>query len=538
MEANSDRCTRELPKCAACKPWPGPCNYARQFPDPVAAPVAAPSSATLEPANIFVSSSLPDRLDRIEATLQTLTAAVTKLLAVTEAKSSQEPKPESNPAAKQPDETDRSTRSKTTCTITPPAISSLDEANAHLGNIIPSHDDHDDHNDHSLALQNLTDLSNTLTSFRLDMSLDLGPHDNRQYIIPSLETGNLIISKFTPLTLFASPFFTPPSLRLLSTIIFSPGTVAPGWIIYANYFLLSSPITATLFPSSVPHWRHNVRLALQNASLYLHPSKVNIAAFTMLSFHGEDFAASPNVSWMLCSHLCRMAQALRLWEGGGAEEGEGEEEKQRGLALFWAIYNMEKCCALTFGRSQVGLWEGVDVERVEMPRGEWFGGFRPHLTDQRRAKGVEGVDAEFGGYIFLRNVELAKLSGRVLEYLGKGEGTEEEREVLKGRLAEWFRETDETFRRRVERERQGGVPGAGVDVKREKVMRLYEFTVKFRYLHVLIILTKDSPGDRGLRVESARQAIGILPMTISGWDPVYNGVIWCVFVFQQGRDSS
>lgn len=62
------------------------------------------------------------------------------------------------------------------------------------------------------------------------------------------------------------------------------------------------------------------------------------------------------------------------------------------------------------------------------------------------------MDVEFGGYIFLRNVELVKLSGRVLEYLGKGEGIEEEREVLKGRLVEWFREMDEMFWRWVERE--------------------------------------------------------------------------------------
>ncbi|KAK0673610.1 hypothetical protein QBC41DRAFT_392829 [Cercophora samala] len=251
------KCSRELPKCAACKPWPGPCNYARQFPDSM----AASSSATLEPASTFVSSSLPDRLDRIEATLQTLTAAVTKLLAVAEAKNPPEPnpKPELTQTAK-PDETDRSSPSKTTATIIPPAISSLDEAKAHLGNIPPSHD----HNDHNLALQNLNDLTHTLTSFRLDMSLDLTPHD----------------------------------------------------------------------------------------------------------------------------------------EGGKDGKGEG------------------------------------------------------------------GTEGEVGGV------------------------------------------------------------GEGDEVKREKVMRLYEFTVRFRYLHILIILTKDSPRDEGLRVESARQAIGILPMTISGWDPVYNGVIW------------
>ncbi|KAK4178513.1 hypothetical protein QBC36DRAFT_385912 [Triangularia setosa] len=506
------KCSRELPKCAACKPWPGPCSYARQFPDSA----AASSSAMLEPANIFGSSSLPDRLDRIEATLQTLTAAVTKLLAASEAKSEQpQPKPESNPTPKPPDEPDKPSPPKPTATIAPPAISSLDEANAHLGSLLPSHD----HADHSLALQNLTDLTNTLTSFRLDMSLDLGPHDSREYITPGPETGSLIISKFTPLTLFASPFFTPPSPSLLSSILFSPSSVPPGWVIYTNYFLLSSPITASLFPSCVPHWRHNVRLALQNASLYLHPSKVNIAAFTMLSFHGEDFAASPNTSWMLCSHLCRQAQALKLWEGNGGDGG--EEERQRDLTLFWAIYNMEKCCALTFGRTQAGpLLEGVDIEKVEMPRREWFRSFKPHLHDVESDE-VRGVDTEFGGYVFLRNVELAKLTERVLGYLGKGEREEKEREGLKKQLGDWFKETDETFSRGIDKEK-----GAYNSVRKEKVMRLFGFTVKFRYLHIVIILTRDSPGDEGLRVESARRAIEILPMTVGGWDPVYNGVIW------------
>ncbi|KAK0721424.1 hypothetical protein B0T21DRAFT_453767 [Apiosordaria backusii] len=200
-------CSRELPKCAACKPWPAPCNYARQFPDSA----AASSSTTLEPAgNNNVDSSLPARLGRIEATLQTLTAAVTRLLAVSEAEN-----PELEPKLAKPDEADKtdemSPSKPTPAIITPPAISSLDEANAHLGSILTNNQPSPD-NDHDLALQNLNDLTSALTSFRLDVSLDLTPSDSREYIIPDLQTGHLIIvSKFTPLTLFASTFFTPPS---------------------------------------------------------------------------------------------------------------------------------------------------------------------------------------------------------------------------------------------------------------------------------------------------------------------------------------
>src|SRR3569833_98017 len=37
------RRSKELPKCAACKPWPGPCVYSRQF----GAAAAKPEQATL-----------------------------------------------------------------------------------------------------------------------------------------------------------------------------------------------------------------------------------------------------------------------------------------------------------------------------------------------------------------------------------------------------------------------------------------------------------------------------------------------------------
>ncbi|KAK4203554.1 hypothetical protein QBC40DRAFT_193919 [Triangularia verruculosa] len=516
------KCTRELPKCAACKPWPGPCNYSRQFPDAVA---ASSSPTTLQPASNNADSSLSARLDRIETMLQTLTVAVTKLIAASESNNITESKPGSSPSAavaKPVIGTDKPCPPKPATTVIPPAISSLDEANTHLGSMLTTQSPPD--HDQALALQNLSDLTDALTSFRLDMSLDLGPHDTRQYIIPDQQTGDEIIAKFTPLTLFASTFFHPPSPTLLTSILFSPSTSLPGWIIYVNYFLLSSPITASLFPHCIPHWRHNVRLALQNASLYLHPSRINIAAFTLLSFHGEDFAASPNTSWMLCSHLCRQAQALRLWEPAtnnhDDDDEEREEERQRDLTLFWAIYNMEKCCALAFGRTQAGL-EGVDVDTIEMPRWEWFKRFKPHLHERGFDEAKE-VDTEFGGYIFLRNIELAKLTEKVLEFVGRaGDRNEEEREELKRRLGEWYRETDEMYERVIEKER-----GVFRSVRQERVMRLFGFTVKFRYLHVLIILTKGEVGGGEVRVESAREAIGILPMTVEGWDPVYNGVIW------------
>ncbi len=49
---------------------------------------------------------------------------------------------------------------------------------------------------------------------------------------------------------------------------------------------------------------------------------------------------------------------------------------------------------------------------------------------------------------------------------------------------------------------------------------------KFQYLHVLILLTKDSAAHADLRVRSAREMLSLLRGMVSNWVQVYNGMVW------------
>lgn len=51
-------------------------------------------------------------------------------------------------------------------------------------------------------------------------------------------------------------------------------------------------------------------------------------------------------------------------------------------------------------------------------------------------------------------------------------------------------------------------------------------SMKFQYLHVLILLLKGEEFSSSLRLSSAREALSLLTSMVSNWNSVYNGVIW------------
>ncbi len=65
----------------------------------------------------------------------------------------------------------------------------------------------------------------------------------------------------------------------------------------------------------------------------------------------------------------------------------------------------------------------------------------------------------------------------------------------------------------------------GLEPSQIQEMTLAIASMKFRYLHILLILTKDAPAYGDLRLTSARQALEILPQMASRTNSVY-GVIW------------
>ncbi|KAI3575586.1 hypothetical protein IWW34DRAFT_882234 [Fusarium oxysporum f. sp. albedinis] len=72
------RCSKEFPKCSACKPWPGPCNYSRDKP---AVKVRVDEQTTRPSLGLTDQRSiegLHDRLRKVEEAVQALTNAVTQ----------------------------------------------------------------------------------------------------------------------------------------------------------------------------------------------------------------------------------------------------------------------------------------------------------------------------------------------------------------------------------------------------------------------------------------------------------------------------
>ncbi|KAM6476984.1 hypothetical protein HDV62DRAFT_383773 [Trichoderma sp. SZMC 28011] len=72
------RCSREFPKCAACRPWPGECVYHRLGPvskstETVTTAEPAKKEATILPQN---SSNVDQRLSRVEKALDTLSDVI------------------------------------------------------------------------------------------------------------------------------------------------------------------------------------------------------------------------------------------------------------------------------------------------------------------------------------------------------------------------------------------------------------------------------------------------------------------------------
>ncbi|GAB1317595.1 hypothetical protein MFIFM68171_07805 [Madurella fahalii] len=462
------KCSRELPKCAACKAWPGPCHYSRQPPKPDVPRLEPSSSTRAIRAQYPDPNSIPARLDRIEATLETLTSAINSLLAAPTSRVGQEPVPvqtrsTSNDSGTELQSSSAQPGAGSSSPITdcvPSHLSSLDEATAHLSSSILS--GATSQAEYGLAVTNLKDLVDALTSFRLDSSLDLPTEPgSRRYIIPDAEVGYAMMTRFMSLSGLYSTFFEIPSDEVLEQVIFRPSDAPAGWVVFVNYCLLASPNTK------------------------------------------PDAGLANMLRW----------NALALHKPGLELD---EESRQRQLTLFWVIFKSEKFCTLAFGRPPllpVSLYRDV-----ELPSFDYLTRVTPHLDGTHR-DATDVPRSTFGAYIFLRNVELARLTGEILDYLAmdKPRG---ELATLMAMLDAWYNETREMFCSKVACEEEV------LDAQKATMRRLFEFTVRFRYLHTRLILTKDCLTHRATRVDWARQAIEILHNTVSTWDPIYNGIIW------------
>ncbi|TXC09392.1 hypothetical protein FocTR4_00004617 [Fusarium oxysporum f. sp. cubense] len=102
----------------------------------------------------------------------------------------------------------------------------------------------------------------------------------------------------------------------------------------------------------------------------------------------------------------------------------------------------------------------------------------------------------------------------------------EPEEGLRERLGEWYTRTNKQI---LEDTLQNERAFSGPNELREMVLGIS--TIKFEYLHVLMVLLKSHPPSASLRLEAAREAISLLPSMVSNWTSVYNSMIWHLLYF-------
>ena len=235
-----------------------------------------------------------------------------------------------------------------------------------------------------------------------------------------------------------SAFFEVPSDETLRQVVFEPSAAPKAWVIFVNYILSAAPATNATEIGLANMWRLNSRLALESASVFLESSKINIQAFMLLAFHGEDFAF-PNISWMLTSHACRQAEALGIHIPLATADFNAQQQQ---LCLFWALFITEKWCSLAFGR-QVFMPTSL-YSHVPLPNFAYLTTFKPHLHDLSSEHWKE-LSSTFGAHVFFQNIELSKLAGTVLECLAYGQSPAA-RDELKSRLDHWYETTNQVNR--------------------------------------------------------------------------------------------
>ncbi|KAF5241051.1 hypothetical protein FANTH_9268 [Fusarium anthophilum] len=430
------RCSKELPKCSACQPWPGPCNYSRDKPALKSSVNEKATRAPLDLTNWQSIERLNERLQKVEEAVQALTPTVaegveavnhgllTNYQQVVEKECESQDRKDSHPSLSVGDVNSFSFLKDTSITNTIIGSSPL----------------------HQHAAKEFQYLSDSLTTAGVASK----SYGNTDFFIPSKGEGYQMIGRFLESARLGETFFITPSESLLIQTIFSPETVSKkAWVVYINYMIVT--MLAHNETVRAQKYRDNMKLALNDSRIFLEPHEVNLQALIMLAIHGEDFA-SPNQSWMLVGHACRQAEALRL--------------------------------------------------------------FQPHVDSpdaERRAQ-----KSVFGGHMFLARIELAQIIGVSLD----GSHIPETEDGLRERLEEWYAQTDKVLSDTLQNERSFSSPNE------LREMELGISTIKFEYLHVSMVLLKSHSPSTNLRLETARQAISLLPPMISNWTSIYNSMVW------------
>ncbi|WXC52419.1 hypothetical protein QX201_012076 [Fusarium graminearum] len=489
------RCTRELPKCGECKPWPVPCNYSRDIPD------TGTSSTTTAPlTNTKKSNDVQLRLQNIEKAIRDLTDVVNKAVVAINEVSSTSQKEELSfhtTPAEPDDSTSRLYVGKhNSFSVFEDAHNSVQKATGSLSTSL-----------HHNATSELQFLSTSLTTTVTDNQLR-----GNSFYIPSKAQGYQLIGKFLESVCMGDAFFTAPSEELVLQVIFKPeGVSRKAWIVYINYMILA--MLSEDQSTEAKGFRHNVKLALNDSKIFLEPHLVHLQTLILLAIHGEDYA-SPSLSWMLVGHACRQAEALGLHLSTESDS----ETHQRRLSLFWMLFAVDKSCSLAFGRPC--FLPSTTYAKVALPDLGHLTRFQPR-SDSADGRAQSSI---FGAHMFLARMELARLEGNVL-YLVNSEVLGTSRNQLREDLTEWHTRTNQVLHNIFNTERALSSPN------QLREMSLGISTMNFEYLHVFMVLTRADASCVGSRLDAAREAISLLPSLVSNWTSIYNPMTWHLLYF-------
>ncbi|KAG5814279.1 hypothetical protein H9Q71_003290 [Fusarium xylarioides] len=486
------RCSKELPKCIACQPWPGPCNYSRDKP---ALEGSVNERATRPSINLTNQQSierLNERLQKVEEVVQVLIPTTTERVEGVNHVPSTNYQQVSEKGCESQDGKDTRSNLNFGDVNSFSFLKDISITNATIG---PS-------SLHQQAAKEFQHLSDSLTTTGVTSK----SYTNTGFFVPSKGEGYQMIGRFLENASLGDAFFITPSESLLIQTIFRPETVSKkAWVVYINYMILT--MLANNEDARAQKYRNNMKLALDDCRIFLEPHEVNLQALIMLAIHGEDYA-SPNQSWMLVGHACRQAEALRLH----APSESDCETAQRKLSLFWLLFAVDKSCALAFGRPC--SLPSATYSHVPLPDLRYLTKFQPR-SDSPEAEGRTQTSF-FGGDMFLARIELAQMIGVSLD----SRHIPEPEDNLRERLGEWYTRTNKILRDILQNERAS----SGPDEIRE--MELGINTIKFEYMHVLMVLLKSHLPSSNLRLETARDAISLLPSMVSNWTSIYNSMIW------------
>jgi hypothetical protein len=198
-----------------------------------------------------------------------------------------------------------------------------------------------------------------------------------------------------------------PPKGMVEKIVFEPSTVPRGWLLlFYCLTATSSSVAVSQAPDSATfktRLRWNTWMALDDGSLFLEPSEVNIQALFALAIHGDSFA-TPSLSWILVSHASRMTQAINLHLPG---------KEQRRILLFWSLYAVDKGVSLAFGRPP--MLPSPYYQNVPLPDlGDGLAEYAPHIDHQNKEQTHAG---SFGATHFLQAILLSILTGKLLHFL-------------------------------------------------------------------------------------------------------------------------